>query len=435
LTELAAKTSDKVIAYRGNHRWVQCFEPLPVEGKTLRKAKLWQGGVYVITGGLGGLGLAIAQHLAKTVQAKLVLIGRSGLLPKAEWEQWLSNHEEDNPVSTKIKKVQAMEEFGAEVLVVKADITHLEQMQAMVDRVRDRFGKIHGVIHTAGVAGGSIIQLKTTELAASVLNPKVKGTLVLEAVLKDEQPDFWLLFSSMNAITGGLGQADYCAASAFLDAFAHYNFYQRNIHTVSINWDSWQVNNLQDAFMSFSPEIQAGLRQMRERYGIAFEEGIDALWHILSSQQPQVVVSTRNLQTILEEDDVLAAASLLENIEKLRPQSTQQRPSLKTAYVAPRNETECKIADIYQELLGIDGIGIHDNFFDLGGHSLIGIQLISRLRQEFQVELSLRFIFEAPSVAELALIIEEILIGEIEEITEDEAEELVSVLSLQEPEN
>jgi acyl carrier protein len=195
------------------------------------------------------------------------------------------------------------------------------------------------------------------------------------------------------------------------------------------------VNNLQDAFMSFSPEIQAGLRQMRERYGIAFEEGIDALWHILSSQQPQVVVSTRNLQTILEEDDVLAAASLLENIEKLRPQSTQQRPSLKTAYVAPRNETECKIADIYQELLGIDGIGIHDNFFDLGGHSLIGIQLISRLRQEFQVELSLRFIFEAPSVAELALIIEEILIGEIEEITEDEAEELVSVLSLQEPEN
>lgn len=435
LTELVAKTSDKVIAYRGNHRWVQCFEPLPVPGKTLRTAKLRQGGVYMITGGLGGIGLAIAQHLAKTVQAKLVLIGRSGLPPKTEWEQWLSNHEEDNPVSIKIKKVQAMEEFGAEVLVIKGDVTHLEQMQGMVDRVRDRFGKIHGVIHTAGVAGGSIIQLKTTELAASVLNPKVKGTLVLDAVLKDEQSDFWILFSSMNAITGGLGQADYCAASAFLDAFAHYNFYQRNIHTVSINWDSWQVNNLQDAFMSFSPEIQAGLRQIRERYGITFEEGIDALWHILTSQQPQVVVSTRNLQTILEEDDVLAAASLLENIEKLRPQSTQQRPSLKTAYVAPRNETECKITELYQELLGIDGIGIHDNFFDLGGHSLIGIQFISRLRQEFQVELSLRFIFEAPSVAELALIIEEILIREIEGLTEDEAEELVCVLSQQEPEN
>lgn len=435
LTELVAKTSDKVIAYRGNHRWVQCFEPLSVEGKTLSKVKLRQGGVYIITGGLGGLGLAIAQHLAKTVQAKLVLIGRSGLLPKSEWEQWLSSHEDDDPVSIKIKGVQAIEEFGAEVLVIRADVTHLDQMQAMVGRVHDRFGKIHGIIHTAGVASGNIVQLKTTELAASVLNPKVKGTLILDTALKEEKLDFWVLFSSMSAIMGGLGQVDYCAASAFLDAFAQYNFYQRNIHTVSINWDSWQVNNLQDAFMSFSPEIQAGLRQMRERYGITFDEGIDALWHILLSQQPQVIVSTRDLQTILEEDDVLAAASLLESIEKLRPQSTQLRPNLKTVYVAPRSEMECKIAELYQELLGIEQIGIHDNFFDVGGNSLIGIQLISRLRQEFQVKPSLQFIFEAPSVAELALIIEEMCIREIEELTEDEAEEIVSVLAQQEPEN
>jgi acyl transferase domain-containing protein/acyl carrier protein len=435
IVELVAGLSDPIIAYRGNHRWVQCFEPLPVEGETLRTANLRQGGVYIITGGLGGIGLAIAQHLAKTVQAKLVLIGRSGLPEKAEWKQWLSSHEEDNPISIKIKKVQALEELGAEVLVLTADVSDFEQMQVAIERVRDRFGKIHGVIHAAGVADGSIIQLKTPEMAANVFNPKVKGTLVLDAVLQDEQPDFWVLFSSMNAIVGGLGQVDYCAANAFIDAFARYNFYRRNIHTVSINWDSWQVNNLQDAFMSFSPEIQAGLRQMRERYGIAFQEGIDALWHILSSQQPQVVVSTRNLQTLLEEDGVLAAASLLENIEKLRPKSIQLRPNLKTAYVAPRNEAESKIVDIYQELLGIERIGIYDNFFDLGGHSLIGIQLISRLRQEFQVELSLRFIFEAPSVAELALIIEEILIKEIEELAEDEAEELVAVLSQQEPEN
>ena len=435
IVELVAGASESIIAYRGNHRWVQCFEPLPVEGETLRTAKLRQGGVYIITGGLGGIGLAIARHLAKTVQAKLVLIGRSGLPAKAEWKQWLSSHDEHNPVSTKIKNVQTLEELGAEVFILTADVSDFEQMQVAIERVRDRFGKIHGVIHAAGVADGSIIQLKTTEMAANVLNPKVKGTLVLDAVLKDEQPDFWVLFSSMNAIIGGLGQVDYCAANAFIDAFAHYNSYRRNIPTVSINWDSWQVNNLQDAFMSFSPEIQAGLRQMRERYGIAFQEGIDALWHIISSQQPQVVVSTRNLQTLLEEDEVLAAASLLENIEKLRPKSTQLRPNLKTAYVAPRNETESKIARIYQELLGIDRIGVYDNFFDLGGHSLIGIQLISRLRQEFQVELSLRFIFEAPSVAELVLIIEEFLIKEIEELAEDEAEKLVSVLSQQEPEN
>jgi acyl transferase domain-containing protein/acyl carrier protein len=426
LSELAAPTVDKVIAYRGNRRWVQCFEPLPVAGKTLRTAKLRQGGVYLITGGLGGIGLAIAQHLAETVQAKLVLIGRSGLLPKTEWERWLSNHEENDPISSKIKQVQTIEESGAEVLIVKADVTQLEQMQILIGQVRDRFGKIHGVIHAAGVPGAGLIQLKTPEMAASVLAPKVKGTLVLDAVLRNIQLDFVVLFSSMTAIYGGFGQVDYCAANAFLDAFAHHNFSNQQIHTVSINWDWWQWDSWQDSLLSFSPEIQTKFKQMREQYGIVLQEGIDALSNILSANLPQVIVSTRNLQNVIQEHEQFSVSSFLEQSEKSRCESKHLRPHLKTTYVAPRDEVERKIAERYQELLGIEKVGIYDNFFDLGGHSLIGTQLISQLRQDFQIELSMRLLFEAPSVAELALAIEGILLEEIEELTEDEAKELVS---------
>jgi acyl transferase domain-containing protein/acyl carrier protein len=421
IVELVAGASESIIAYRGNHRWVQCFEPLPVEGETLRTAKLRQGGVYIITGGLGGIGLAIAQHLAKTVKAKLVLIGRSGLPAKAEWKQWLSSHDEHNPVSTKIKNVQTLEELGAEVLVLTADVADFKQMQVAIDRVRDRFGKIHGVIHAAGVPGAGLIQLKTSEMAASVLDPKVKGTLVLAAVLKDVRLDFLVLFSSMTSIYGGFGQVDYCAANAFLDAFAHYSCSRQQRLTVSINWDWWQWDSWQDSLLSFSPELQAGFKQMREQYGITFHEGIDALSHILFNKLPQVVVSTRNLQDIIKQHKDFAVSSLLEKSEKSRSESKHLRPNLKTAYVAPSNEIESKIADRYQELLGIEQVGIHDNFFDLGGHSLIGTQLISQLRKDFQVELSMRLLFEAPSVADLALIIEEILIGELEELSEDEA--------------
>ncbi|MBD0343481.1 MAG: FkbM family methyltransferase [Coleofasciculus sp. Co-bin14] len=432
LVELAAKTSDPVVAYRGNHRWVQCFEPLVGESQPLRTARLRPEGVYIITGGLGGIGLAIAEYLAKTVQAKLVLIGRSGLPPRAEWEQWLSSHDE---LSTKIKKVQALEELGAEVLVIKADVSSLEQMQETIARVCDRFGEIHGVIHAAGVPGAGLVQLKTPEMAARVLAPKVQGTLVLDAVLKEVRLDFFVLFSSITSIYGGLGQVDYCAANAFLDAFAHYSFSRHQRLTVSINWDWWQWDSWQDSLLSFAPKMQAWFKQMRENYGITFQEGVDALLHILSAKLPQVVVSTRNLQAVIEQHEDFDLVNLLEKSEKSHLETSERQYTLKTAYVAPSNEIERTIARVYQELLGIEQVGIHDNFFDLGGHSLIAIKLISQLRKDLQVELSLRSLFEAPTVAELALVIEDILVTELEALTDDEAKEIVSKIPNKEPSN
>ncbi len=440
--ELATATSEQVIAYRGNQRWIQCFEPLPIASQTGSKNRLREGGVYVITGGLGGIGLAIAEHLAKTVQAKLVLIGRSGLPPKAEWEELLLSQDKDDLLKTKITKVQLLEELGAEVLVLTADVANLEQMQSVISEVCDRFGNIHGVIHAAGTPGAGIIQLKTPELAAKVFQPKLKGTMVLDAVLQDINLDFLVLFSSTTAITGGLGQVDYCAANAFLDAFAHYNFYQQQVPTISINWDWWQWDSWQKSLLAFAPTMQAEIKQIRQKYGISFADGVDAFERkkygisfadgvdaferILSKNLPQIVVSTKNLPTVIAEHQTFAVPLFLKDSEQsLQYQTAHPRPILETAYIEPSSAVEQKIAEIWQGLLGIDRVGVDDNFFDLGGHSLIATQIISQLRQDFQVELSLRHIFAAPTVAELALVIEDILIGELEELTEDEAEKLV----------
>lgn len=427
LIEISTVTSDQVIAYRGNQRWAQCFELLPIESQTVSTNKLREGGVYLITGGLGEIGLVFAEYLAKTVQAKLVLIGRSGLPPQEEWEELLSSQDLDNLLETKIRKVRHLEKLGAEVLVLKADVADFQQMQNAIDSVRDRFGNIHGVIHAAGTPGAGIIQLKTPELAANVFQPKLKGTLVLDAVLKDMNLDFLILFSSNTAITGGLGQVDYCAANAFLDAFAHYNFYQKQVPTISINWDWWQWDSWQKSLLAFAPNIQSEVKQVRQKYGISFLEGIDAFERILSQNLPQVIVSTKKLQTVIEEHQAFALPLFSKNSEQFhKSQSLHPRPVLETAYVEPSNAVEQNIANIWQELLGVEKVGIDDNFFDLGGHSLIATQMVSQLRQDFQVELSLRRIFEAPTVAELALVIEDMLIGELEELTEDEAEQLIS---------
>jgi len=255
IAELTAPSSDVVIAYRGQHRWVQVFEPVHLDGHTGRPPRLRNGGVYLITGGLGGIGLALAEYLARTVQAKLILTGRSAFPVGEEWGEWLVTHDDQDEVSRKIRKVQALEQLGAEVLILSADVANEKQMRAVIVRACERFGQIHGVIHAAGLAGGGMMQLKTPETAASVLAPKVKGTRVLDALCKDMQLDFLALCSSRTSILGGFGQVDYCAANAFLDAFAHYKTSRDNTFTVSINWGAWQ-----EVGMRVNTLVQLGLK-------------------------------------------------------------------------------------------------------------------------------------------------------------------------------
>ena len=121
--------------------------------KLRRPMRLREGGVYLITGGLGRIGLVLAEYLARTVRAKLILIGRSAFPGRDKWEQWLATHGEDDRVSRRIRKVQAIEELGAEVLIISADVANEEQMQAVITQAYERFGTIHGVIHSAGIVG------------------------------------------------------------------------------------------------------------------------------------------------------------------------------------------------------------------------------------------------------------------------------------------
>ncbi len=240
LAELTINVSEPVIAYRDNQRWVPTFEPLLLEkpGETI--PHLRNQGVYLITGGLGGIGLVLAAHLAKTVQAKLILIGRTTFPNKKEWNQWLSTHNRDDRVSQKIHQLQEIEALGAEIFVASADVANLQQMQAVITETKQLFGSINGVIHAAGVPDGALILRQTRDMTETVLAPKVKGTLVLDSLLQNVELDFFILCSALTSILGTFGQIGYCAANAFLDAFAHFKATKGNTLTVAINWDAWQ---------------------------------------------------------------------------------------------------------------------------------------------------------------------------------------------------
>jgi NAD(P)-dependent dehydrogenase (short-subunit alcohol dehydrogenase family)/acyl carrier protein len=451
IAELRTPSSEVAVAYRGLHRWVQCIEPVQLPEVPEEKLPLRQQGVYLITGGLGGIGLALAEYLARQVRARLVLTGRTTLPPREEWDHLWDNptgytSSEQDAVASKIRQVKRLEELGAEVLVMKADITDLEQMQAVISQLRQRFGDLHGVIHTAGTPGGGLIQLKTPEVAAGVLAPKVKGTLVLETVLKDLKLDFIILFSSLSTLTAEVGQVDYCAANTFLDSFAFYHTVQQRVQTLSINWDAWQGVGMAVKGLKIYKDILGHDLEGENslQHGMSLHEGIEAFRRMLSyNQTSQVIVSTTDILTRLEQAESFHLSKLLDRDGGLAPlltrSSADQRPNLQTPYVAPQNETQQQIAALWQKLLGIEKIGIHDNFLDLGGHSLLATQLITRLRDMFQVDISLRTFFEEPTVAYLAIVIvqkmaelvdEMLLLQEIEDVeklTDDEAQTFLAV--------
>jgi acyl transferase domain-containing protein len=426
VAELTAKSSEPVIAYRGRHRWVQTFEPIRLGDKHEFPARLKDRGVYLITGGLGGIGFVLAEHLAKTVRAKLILTGRTVLPAREQWSRWLATHDDQDHIGRKIRKVQFLEELGAEVITVGADVANNEEMQPVIARATERFGAIHGVIHAAGIAvSGGLIPLKTAAMAADILAPKVNGTVVLYNLLKDIKPDFFLLCSSIASILPPPGQIDYCAANAFLDAFAHCHNSRNGTQVVSINWDTWR-----EVGMAVDIPAPVGLKKAREenlKQGILSNEGVDVFNRILSAPLPQVVVSTRDLRIRLAQPDQLESPTDAEQSSKTvseEPASRHSRPNLSNTYVAPETEMQQTIAEVWQELLGIDQVGIYDNFFDLGGHSLLATQVLAQLEKKLALRIN-RTELMFQTLGQLAAACEE----KMDQIQKPEPEGLIRKLS------
>ena len=417
--------TDAVVAWRGRNRWVQALEPVHLEtppgmkdepgrsdrpggsDRPDRSDRLRPRGRYLITGGLGGIGLVLAEFLAKTVQARLMLIGRTGVPATETWDEWLATHDAADAVSLRISKLRSLRAAGAEVEVLRADVANPVEMAGVLGRMRERWGGIDGVFHAAGVAGGGLIQLKTPEAADAVFGPKVRGARVLDALLGDTPLDFVVLFSSITAFVGEMGQVDYCAANAFLDVLAR-EWVRRGRPAVAINWDMWHGAGMAlDSGSQLPPALRAW-REVQQQLAIRGEEGTEALGRILAGcTAPQIIVSTTNLPELLEQFRALAHSNLLAELGQPGGDAgARPRPALANEYVAPRSEVECKVAEVWQRLLGVEQVGVIDSFFDLGGHSLLAAQLRNHLYTAFKVDLPLRTLFDTPTVAGVSGLIE-----------------------------
>ena len=404
LAECAIGATDHhIAAYRSGERWMQLYEPLALAAPTPGTA-LRQRGVYLITGGLGNIGMVLAEHLARGFQARVALSTRSAFPAAETWPDWLAHHPHDHPAYQKIKQLQALRECGAEVLVLQADAADAGQVRQALATVKQRFGALHGVFHAAGssdVAGFAAIQAIEPAGCDLHFGPKVRGVYVLEELLADQPLDFCVLFSSLASVLGGLAFVGYSAANSFLDAFAQYRAQRSPQRWISVNWDTWLVKD--------NPHGDMGGTVME--YAMQRDEALRALEHIVAVDAPpaQIVLSTGSLQARLDQWVRLITRRDADHAGA----TVHPRPELMTPYVAPAGEIEQKVASIWEAVLGVQ-VGTLDNFLELGGNSLIGTQVITRLRRAFQIDVPLTLIFDAPTVEQMAIAVELLLIEAIE---------------------
>jgi acyl transferase domain-containing protein len=413
MAEIGGESPEPVSAWRGRTRWVQAWDEVRLDAPAA--TPLRQGGVYVITGGLGGLALVLAEHLAG-LNARLVLVGRTPLPAREEWDAFLASAPERSRTAARIRRVRRLEALGAEVLVAHADAADASQLRRVLAVTQRRWGAVNGVFHAAAAGAGegqahTAVPETGREQAGWHFRPKAHAALALDKALRGMSLDFVVLYSSLSAVLGGLRFAAYASSNAWLDAFAHHAEQNASFPWISIGWDGWRND----------PADGGG------ETGIAPAQGMDALERILAAPaEPQLAVCTGSLHERLDRW-VRRAPKAAEPDEPANgaDAAADPRRHLSTPYAPPQDELQERIAGVWSELLGAPSVGIHDDFLELGGHSLLGIQVLSRLRRELQVDLSVDSLFRAPTVAELAAVVEAAFMAELAELSEEEALTLV----------
>ncbi|MCG6894451.1 MAG: SDR family NAD(P)-dependent oxidoreductase, partial [Desulfobacteraceae bacterium] len=283
--EAASARTDpaREVRYEGGKRLVRSFRtPAPAPDGA---AGFREGGVYLITGGAGGLGTAICRYLTETYHARVILAGRSPL------------------DGGRRERIDGLRRSGADVTYVQADVTDPDAVSSLIRDIRTRAGRLNGVLHAAGLFSEPVLTETDRSVFESVLAPKTAGTINLDHATQNELLDCFVLFSSASAVLGDFGQCSYAVANRFLDGYARYRETLRADgkrwgKTLSINWPLWRKGGMHrnDASEQFYLKT-SGLAYLETK------DGLNALEKALRHPRPQTVVLTgdrRRIQALLD---------------------------------------------------------------------------------------------------------------------------------------
>ncbi|GEM_PF-2228885 len=361
---------DCEVQYSGGRRQIRKFfeiDAAPAVASPFRK-----NAVYLITGGMGGLGLMFARHWASRHAARLVLTGRSS--QSAQIEQTLAE----------------LKRLGGDALYIPADISKLGDARALIEQTKKQFGRIDGILHAAGVLHDGALLKKSFSAFQQVLAPKIQGALNLDEATRAEALDFFVLFSSLVSVTGNRGQTDYAAANRFLDGFAAWRESQRRAgrrtgRTLSVNWPLWANGG-----MRMPPALAARMRQATGMAPLEDAAGLAAFETVLAMNHSQIVVMSG------DKDKLRQIASLTP-----QPKPSNQSP----AHAGdPEEQVLATLKTTLCEALKVDpgDLDPETPLEEYGVDSIAAMDILKRLEDQLSITVDPSSMMEYPTMRALA---------------------------------
>lgn len=409
INEISSTETNYHISYREGKRYIEEFgrieTPNLEEGSYIK-----EDGVYIITGGAGGIGIELTKRLSKEKRINIIWIGRKALPPREKWND-VMECEKDGKVLDIIKELIGFEENGVNVEYYSSNVSKIEDMKVVIDIVLKKYGRINGIIHCAGIAGNGFLINKDFDKFKKVLLPKVEGTWILNYLTKNIEMDFFMLFSSTSSLIGEAGQGDYTAANCYLNAFSYYRN-KKGYKTVSINWPAWKEVgmavdygvNVDSIFKTISNKDAMDKFKLCIRYN--FKSPIIGKVNYNNKILKKLVKS--NSLSFQLSNEIVSNFKHESNVKNLKAEKPKKLVKLLGRKDNNYTKFEMKLGEIWSDVLGYDEIDIFAHFYDLGGDSIIATKLVNNINKTININASIADLLKLQTIKKFSEYVEHI---------------------------
>lgn len=376
--ELLSPVTTAEVSYRNNRRWTSNYETKRRSRENNSNVK--QDGTYLILGGHGKVGRILASHLVETYNATIIVAGRRPL---------------DDELRNTLKKIDPTEN---RLTYETVDICSKKELTAFINTLVAKYGKLDGVINAAGNVDHNCYELVENvsfEKAKQILKPKVEGINALYEATRELDLDFVWTISSLASLLGGVSYCSYSAANSYVDYFIQAHKSELN------HWRAVQLGPIDyQSIFGQKTEFDHSIYLTAGEFNTLFEQTIGQL------ENPVFAMCKEHLPTRIDE---LVKVSAKTTQDEIRTIQVMERPDLSTEYVAPESASEIKLVGLVESLFGIKGLGIEDNFYEIGGDSLKAIVLIRKIKEEFEITLTVNEVLSSGTFRKLSTVLDDIV--------------------------